>query len=102
MKLALTGDEWAKVVLSLANVVANRSYNTLGYLLSQFGCSVLCDESINRIASCGEKDVELALSGNTSWQVIADALSEMPIKQVGSLYAKVTQAMSGAGAGEAT
>ena len=102
MKLALTGNEWVQVVLALANVAANRSYNTLGYLLSQFGCSVLCDDSMNRIASCGEKGVELGLQGNTSWQVIVDALSELPIKQVGSLYAKVTQAMSGARAGEAT
>ena len=102
MKLALTGNEWVQVVLALANVVANRSYNTLQAVLQAFGDATLSDEALDYISRTQSMSVNLEVQGNTSWQVIADALSELPIKQVGSLYAKITQAMSGARAGEAT
>ena len=102
MKLALTGNEWAQVVLALANVAANRSYNTLQAVLQAFGDATLSDDAVDYINRTQSMSVNLELSGNTSWQVIVDALSELPIKQVGALYAKITQAMSGASAGEAT
>ena len=96
MKLALTGNEWAQVVLSLANVAANRSYNTLRAVLQTFGDAALSDEALDCIRRTQSMSVNLEVQGNTSWQVIVDALSELPIKQAGSLYAKIVQTMSGA------
>ena len=94
MKLALTGNEWAQVVLALANVVANRSYNTLQAVLMGAGYERLSDEAVDHIGKTNTLEMSLDTQGNTSWQVIIDALAELPIKQVGALYTKITQAVS--------
>lgn len=94
MKLALTGSDWVKVVLALADVKANRSYNTLQVVLQAFGDATLSNDALDYIKRTQSMSVDLATTGNTSWQVIAEALSELPIKQVGGIYDKITQAVS--------
>lgn len=78
----------------MANVAANRSYNTLQTVLQAFGDGVLSSDALEYIQRTQSMSITLAMSGNTSWQVIVEALSELPIKQVGGIYAKITQAMS--------
>ena len=96
MKLELTGKEWKTVILSLAAVRANISYNALRQVLLSYDIGELSDAALGTITDDEVHAVNISDSSG-GLAVITQALGEQPAKAVMSLLTKLANLQSAGG-----
>lgn len=96
MKLELTGKEWKTVILSLAAVRANTSYNALRQVLMSYDIGELSDGALGTIGDDEVHTVDISDSAG-GLAVITQALGEQPAKAVISLLTKLSSLQQSAG-----
>lgn len=91
MTIKLSGDEVVKIIITLLKLAANISYNILANILQVSGYYWLSDEVLQKIKAKPEIAINLDKTNtNTSWLIVQAALANEPVKDVGTLYYKIT------------